>query len=121
VNPSKDSAMKYYAVLKTDFPNSEYAKTVLSRLEFYESLNRKDTVKTTDSTGVKDTTGIKDTVKIIVDSLGIQNPGINDTTKVNPEQNTKPDKDDGSKGDKNPENKEMIKPDDSGKGLNEKK
>ncbi len=121
VYPSKDSALKYYTTLKTDYPNSDYTKTVLSKLEFFESLNRKDTSTVSDTTGIKDTTGVKDTTKLQVDSLGTLNPGINDPLKNNPEQN-KQQGDDGTSGDKKPENNGIIKPEeDPNKGLQEKK
>lgn len=121
VYPSKDSAKKYYEILKTDFPNSEYTKSVLAKLEFFESLDKKDTSTVRDTTGIRDTTGVKDTTKLPGDSLGVQNPELKNPPENNPGQNQQPGED-GTSGDKKPENNEIIKQnEDPNKGLQEKK
>ncbi len=101
---SKDSAVKYYSRLKTEFPNSEYAKSVASRLEFYESLDKKDTV-------------VKKNVENTADSLNTSNdstnsgiPEVKDSLNVNPEQKL-PVEEENKIPEKKPENNELIKPD----------
>lgn len=102
VQPNKDSAMKYYAVLISKYPNTEYAASIRTKYDYYESLEKKETavkkdsVKTNDSLSIKDTTVINgDSLKIKVpeitnDSLKSQQPGnIENNNSTNPEKKEK--------------------------------
>lgn len=55
---NKDSAISYYKQLKTRFPESFYTQQVTQLLDFFASLETKDSVKTTDSGEIKDSTAV---------------------------------------------------------------
>jgi tetratricopeptide (TPR) repeat protein len=123
VYPNKDSALKYYTRLKTEFPASEYALSVSSTLAFFDELKKKNDDAVKDSLAARDSLkkNISDTTKLQTDSLktlpdstGILNPEIkSDSTSVNPEQNNLP-KDPSGESKNSGENKtgndEMLNP-----------
>ena len=102
VQPNKDSAMKYYAVVLTKYPSTEYAASVKTKYDYYESLNKKDTVTAKDSLTkkdslmTKDSLTVKDTTKLSVDTLKTHNPeDLNDSlknqnTQIKDNNNTNP-------------------------------
>ncbi|MFZ4590521.1 MAG: tetratricopeptide repeat protein [Ignavibacteria bacterium] len=110
VQPNKDSAMKYYAVVLNNYPQTEYAASVRTKYEYYESLNKKEKVKGNDSLMVKgndslmvkDSLIFNDSTVIKGDSLKTNIPeNINDSLKTN-----NPGEDGGEDKTKPPENQE---------------
>ena len=78
VKPDKDSAMKYYAIVLNNYPQTEFATAIKSKYEFYESLNKKDTAVKNDSLS-----NITDSTLTGTDSLKIMNPDLpKDTSKT---------------------------------------
>jgi hypothetical protein len=69
--------MKYYAVVINKYPNTEYAASVKYKYDYYESLNKKDSVSAKDSLMKKDSLMTKDSL-MKNDSLKIK-----DSTRFN--------------------------------------
>jgi TolA-binding protein/predicted negative regulator of RcsB-dependent stress response len=94
IQPNKDSALKYYSIVLNRYPQTDFAASVKSKYDYYESLNKKDTIKNKDSLMVKDSTMNKgDTLKTNIN--GTQNDSLknnipNDSGNNNP--NTPEDK-----------------------------
>jgi len=102
--PNKDSAMKYYAVLINSYPNTEYAASIKTKFDYYESLNKKDSAKSKDSLKLKDTLLVKDSTMITGDTLRTNiNESQNDSLK-----NILPDE--GNNNSNNPDKKENKEP-----------
>lgn len=121
VQPNKDSAMKYYAVVLNNYPQTEFAASVRTKYEYYESLNKKETlkgndslmVKGNDSLMVKDSLIFKDSTMTKGDSLTTDIPvNINDSLKTNnPGDNGGEDKSKPPENQEKRENKDyLIKP-----------
>ena len=72
---NKDSSIAYYKKLKDNYPDSSYTISVMPKLEFYASLEKKpDSTKT-----IKDTSGISlDSTKLLSDSTIL----LNDSLKI---------------------------------------
>jgi tetratricopeptide (TPR) repeat protein len=84
VQPNKDSAMKYYAVVLNKYPNTEFAASVKAKYDYYESLNKKDTVTAKDSLMKKDSLIVKKDSLMTKDSLRFKDSTglITDTLKT---------------------------------------
>ncbi len=81
VKLDKDSMMKYYDIVIKNYPNTNFAASVMPTFNYYSSLNKKDTTNSGDSTRIISKDSLKsDTIStgiIPTDSLK------SDTNKVN--------------------------------------
>lgn len=93
IQPNKDSALKYYALVLQNYPQTEFAASVRSKYEYYESLNKKEPVKGNDSLMVNDSLNFSDSILVKNDSLKINPEIIKDSLSIKPH-------DDGSGNDK---------------------
>lgn len=66
VQSNKDSMMKYYDIVIKNYPNSSFAASIKPTYDFYISLNKKDTINSTDSLTSLDSNAVKDSVKTIL-------------------------------------------------------
>ncbi len=83
---NKDSSLFYYKKLNSDFPNSRYSLSVKPKIDFYDSYDKKDSIKiSSDSSAIT-----KDSLNLVSDSTGlIQEKVIEKQIDIQPKEEKK--------------------------------
>ncbi len=115
VYPNKDSVMKYYELLMTKYPASDFASNIKPRYDYYKSLDAKDTTVTTQPKDKKDSLAVQDSLTVnpetkTEDSLKVtpEDPNVKQKEELkeeNPEQIKKETKEEEKTEEGNGENK----------------